>query len=57
MADMPMWLIILLIVVVILILVFISCYNSLVSLRNKVRDQFSQIDIQLKRISDLIPNV
>ena len=54
---MPMWLIILLIVVVILILVFISCYNSLVSLRNKVRDQFSQIDIQLKRRSDLIPNV
>ena len=54
---MPMWLIILLIVVVILILVFISCYNSLISLRNKVRDQFSQIDIQLKRRSDLIPNV
>lgn len=54
---MPMWLIIVLIVVVVLLLVFISCYNSLVSLRNKVKDQFSQIDIQLKRRSDLIPNV
>ena len=35
----------------------ISTYNSLVGLRNKVHDQFSQIDIQLKRRFDLIPNL
>lgn len=32
-------------------------YNALVVLRNKVKDQFSQIDIQLKRRYDLIPNL
>lgn len=32
-------------------------YNSLVSLRNKVKDQWAQIDVQLKRRFDLIPNL
>ena len=32
-------------------------YNSLVSLRNKKDDQWSQIEIQLKRRADLIPNL
>ena len=54
---MPTWLIILLVVVVLLIVWLISVYNGLVVLRNKVRDQFSQIDIQLKRRFDLIPNL
>ena len=45
------------IVVVVLILVIISTYNSLVSLRNMVRDQWAQIDVQLKRRFDLIPNL
>ena len=41
---------IILIVIVVLVLVFgISTYNGLVTSRNKVRDQFSQIDIQLKK--------
>ena len=35
----------------------ISVRNGLVILRNKVRDQLSQIDIQLKRRFDLIPNL
>lgn len=34
-----------------------STYNKLVIARNKVRDQFSQIDVQLKRRFDLIPNL
>jgi LemA protein len=46
------------IAVVLLILVWvIGTYNALVSLRNKVRDQWSQIDVLLKRRSDLIPNL
>ena len=35
----------------------ISVYNKLVHARNKVENQFSQIDIQLKRRADLIPNL
>ncbi len=44
-------------IIVVLIIYVISTYNSLVSLRNKKDDQWSQIDVQLKRRSDLIPNV
>lgn len=50
-------LIILIIVIVFLVGFVISTYNGLVTLRNKVRDQFSQIDVQLKKRSDLIPNL
>ena len=45
--------------VVVLLLIFyvISVYNKLVNMRNKVRDQWAQIDVQLKRRVDLIPNL
>ena len=51
--------IIVIIVGVLLLLVFyaIGIYNKLVNARNKVDNQFSQIDIQLKRRADLIPNI
>lgn len=49
--------IILIVVLVLLVLYVISTYNSLVGLRNKVKDQWSQIDVQLKRRFDLIPNL
>ncbi len=35
----------------------VTNYNGLVQLRNKVKDQFSQIDVQLKKRADLIPNL
>ncbi len=54
---MPRWLIILIVIVVVLILWFIATRNSLVSLRNRVKDAWSQIDVQLKRRFDLIPNL
>ena len=44
-------------VLLLLILFFIGLYNSLVGLRNAVRDAWSQIDVQLKRRYDLIPNL
>ena len=50
-------LIIILAVVVLIVLYVISTYNVLVRLRNKVRDQWSQIDVVLKNRCDLIPNV
>ena len=40
-----------------LLLFFIAIYNSLVRLRNRVRNAWSQIDVQLKRRHDLIPNL
>jgi LemA protein len=45
--------------VVLLLLIFfvIRTYNSLIQLRNRVSDQWAQIDVQLKRRSDLIPNL
>ena len=51
--------VIIIVVGVILLLVFygIGVYNKLVNARNKVNDQFSQIDVQLKRRVDLIPNL
>ena len=52
-----MWLYILIGVVVLIILFVIATYNSLVTLRNRVKDQWSQIDVQLKRRFDLIPNL
>ena len=44
-------------VVVLLVLYFVSTYNGLVKLRNMVKDQWSQIDVLLKRRADLIPNL
>ncbi len=52
-----MWWIIIIVVLVLIILSIISTYNELVRLRNKVKDQWSQIDVQLKRRCDLIPNL
>jgi LemA protein len=48
------------VVIVLLVLVailIISIYNSLVSLRNKVKNSWSQIDVELQRRFDLIPNL
>lgn len=50
-------LIIILCIVAFLILFVVSTYNALISLRNKVRNQFSQIDVVLKTRADLIPNL
>lgn len=44
-------------IIVILVIIVISNYNSLVLLRNKVKDGWAQIDVQLKRRFDLIPNL
>lgn len=51
------WWIILIIVLVLLVLWVISTYNNLIALRNRVKDQWAQIDVQLKRRFDLIPNL
>lgn len=52
-----MWLWILLGIIVVLIVFVISLYNSLVTLRQRVKNAWSQIDVQLQRRFDLIPNL
>lgn len=49
--------VILIIVAVVVALMLVSMYNSLVKLRNQVKNAWSQIDVQLKRRHDLIPNL
>jgi LemA protein len=49
--------IILLIAVIFLAVFAVSIYNSLIGLRNQVKNAWSQIDVQLKRRHDLIPNL
>jgi LemA protein len=46
-----------LVILAAVVLYVISIYNNLVSSRNRVRNAFSQIDVQLTRRYDLIPNL
>ncbi|MGK2949129.1 MAG: LemA family protein, partial [Acidimicrobiales bacterium] len=52
-----MFLWILLAIVAVLALYVIITYNGLVSLRNRIENAWAQIDVQLKRRYDLIPNL
>jgi len=44
-------------VVVVLLILFLTIYNGLVRRRNQVKNSWAQIDVQLKRRYDLIPNL
>src|ERR687894_187457 len=50
-------LIVLIVLVVLLILYAVVTFNSIVRLRNQSEEAFSDIDVQLKRRHDLIPNL
>ena len=50
-------LIVILVIVGIIIIYFIAVYNSLISLRNRADNGWAQIDTQLQRRFDLIPNL
>jgi LemA protein len=45
------------VLVFIAVIIFVGIYNALVVLRNRVKNSWSQIDVQLKRRHDLIPNL
>lgn len=45
------------VIVAVLLIWAVATYNSLVGKRNKVNNQWSQVDVQLKRRFDLIPNL
>ncbi len=52
-----MLLIILLVILVLVVIITIAGYNTLVVKRNKTRNAWHQIDVQLRRRYDLIPNI
>lgn len=52
-----MWIIIVLVILLAIILAVIGMYNNLVSLKMRVKNAWAQIDTQLKRRFDLIPNL
>ena len=52
-----MALIIVVVLIVLLIVYVVAVYNSLVADRNKVKNAWSQIDVELQRRFDLIPNL
>jgi len=54
---MPQYLWIIIAVAVVIILWFIGTYNGLITRRNHVSESWSDIDVQLKRRYDLIPNL
>jgi len=48
---------IIVLVLVIVLLVFLSYYNKIIRLENRIDNSWAQIDVQLKRRTDLIPNL
>lgn len=52
-----MLMVVVLVALVIAVFYLIGLYNRLVSLRNRFKNAFAQIDVQLKRRYDLIPNL
>ncbi|MEO6967185.1 MAG: LemA family protein [Rhodanobacteraceae bacterium] len=52
-----MGMILVLVVIVVIVLYFVSIYNGLVTARNSFKNAFAQIDVQLTRRHDLIPNL
>jgi len=55
--NMPAVLIVVLVVIGALAIIVIGMYNSLIRLKNRVDEAWSDIDVQLKRRYDLIPNL
>ena len=54
---MNLLLIILIVIIIIILVAIVAIYNGLVTARNKVKNAWAQIDVQLNRRADLIPNL
>src|SRR3954451_18040913 len=54
---MSIWLIVLIVLIALLVLYAVVTFNRLVRLRNQSEEAYSDIDVQLKRRHDLIPNL
>ncbi len=49
--------IIILVIIVVIILVVVKYYNDLIKAKNRVENAWGQVDVQLQRRNDLIPNI
>jgi len=52
-----LWVIVLIAIVVVLVGIVVAIYNKLVRLRNRAENAWAQVDVQLRRRYDLIPNL
>ena len=52
-----MLIVVVVVVVALLVLALVAAYNRLVRLRNRSENAWAQVDVQLKRRSDLVPNL
>ena len=52
-----LWVIVLIVILVVLVGIVIAIYNRLVRLRNRCENAWAQVDVQLRRRYDLIPNL
>lgn len=50
-------LLVILVIIILIVLFVISCYNKLIQLKNHFKNAFAQIDVQLLRRHELIPNL
>ena len=55
--TMNLLLIILIVIIIVILVAIVAIYNGLVTARNKVKNAWAQIDVQLNRRADLIPNL
>jgi LemA protein len=52
-----LWVIVIVAIVLLLLLAVVAMYNRLVRLRNRAENSWAQVDVQLRRRYDLIPNL
>ena len=52
-----LWVVVIVVIVVVLALIVVVLYNRLVRLRNRAENAWAQVDVQLRRRYDLIPNL
>ncbi len=57
MGPLSVTLLVILLIIIALAVYVVSTYNGLVTMRNRFRNAFAQIDVQLRRRYDLIPNL
>jgi LemA protein len=55
--NMLLELLLIILIVIILVVVFFGYYNKIIRLENRIDNSWAQIDVQLKRRADLIPNL
>ena len=49
--------IIIIIIIIIMVMIYVYYYNKIIRMENRIENAYAQIDVQLKRRADLIPNL